>query len=187
MKVIAINGSARSNGNTHLALKILSNHLKNDGIETEIVDLAGLKLNPCLACGKCKGQMKCIQNDDINNIFPKLLAADAIVLGSPTYFSNVASRMAMFIERTGYVARSNNQAFKGKIGAAIAVARRQGANVVYSAMHYYFGLAEMPIATSSYWNILIGREIGEIEKDTEGMETLKNLASNLAQMLKKLR
>jgi multimeric flavodoxin WrbA len=187
MKVIGINGSARSNGNTHLALNKMAEAFKKYNIEMEIINLAEKKLNPCLACGKCSGQMKCIQNDDINGIFDKLLTADGIVLGSPVYFSNISSRMAMFIERTGYIARSNKQPLKGKIGAGIAAARRQGGSIVYSVLNFYFGIAEMPIATSSYWNTVIGREPGAIEGDTEGIQTIQTLAENMAGMLKKLR
>ena len=187
MKVIAINGSARPNGNTHLALETMGKIFQKHKVEFEIIDLATKTLNPCKACGGCKGKKKCVQNDDINAIYEKLLTADGIILGSPTYFSNMSSRMAMFIERTGYIARSNNQALKGKVGAAVAVARRQGANFVYAAMNYYFGIAEMPIATSTYWNILVGREIGEIEKDAEGMKTIQDLAENMSGLLLKLR
>ena len=93
----------------------------------------------------------------------------------------------MFIERTGILARANDNPLKGKVGAPVAVVRRQGANVVYAALNYYFGIAEMPIATSSYWNMLMGKDIGDIEKDEEGLATIDTLAQNLATMIKKLR
>lgn len=187
MKVLLINGSARgSGGNTAKCLEIISSILEEEGIETETVNLNGKKLNPCLACYKCKGKMKCVQDDDINDIFQEMLAADGIILGSPTYFSNVTSRMAMLIERTGIMARTNGNALKGKVGAAVAVARRAGMNFVYSALNYFFGIAEMPIATSSYWNNCVAGPAGTAQEDEEGMKVMKTLARNMATMLKKL-
>jgi multimeric flavodoxin WrbA len=187
MKVIAINGSTRPNGNTRKALELLKEELGKAGNDVEIINLAQKKLNPCHACYKCKGSKTCVQNDDINDIFKQLEPADAIILGSPTYFSNISSRMAMFIERTGIMSRANGNLFAGKIGASVAVARRAGHNVVYSILNYYFGISQMPIATSSYWNVLLGGEPGAIDKDSEGLETMKTLAKNLDNMLKKLR
>jgi multimeric flavodoxin WrbA len=187
MKVIAINGSARPNGNTRKALELVANGLTENGHQVEIINLAEKKLNPCLACYKCKGTKKCVQNDDINGIFAKMVEADGIILGSPVYFSNISSRMAMLIERTGIMARTNDNALSGKIGTAVAVARRAGVNIAYSVMNFYFGIANMPIATSSYWNNVIAKEIGDIEKDTEGNDVLKTLAKNFDNMLKKLR
>lgn len=193
MKVIAINGSTRAKGNTHLALEKVKESLvrrsKDHGVdvEYEIIDLAKMKLNPCRACYNCKEKEECIQDDDINEIFKKMLAADGIILGSPTYFSNVSSRMQMLIERTGIMSRANGNLLKGKIGTAVAIARRQGANVVYAALNYFFGISEMPIASSSYWNICLGKQAGDIENDTEGMEILETLGNNMADMLCKLR
>ncbi len=186
MKAILVNGSARVNGNTKIALNRIEKILQAKGIETEIIDLAIKKLNPCAACYKCANVGKCIQNDDLNSIMEKLQEAKAIVLGSPVYFSNVTSRMQMFIERIGIISRSNGNPLKGKIGASVAIARRQGANFVYAAMNFFFGIMEMPIATSSYWNILIGRAPGDIEKDEEGLKTIDTLAENLITMMQKL-
>ncbi|MHA1846678.1 MAG: flavodoxin family protein [Promethearchaeota archaeon] len=188
MKVIAINGSARgAKGNTRQSLDKLASYLENEGIEVEIIDLSEKKLNPCNACNACKGKNKCIQDDDVNEIYSKLVNADGIVLASPTYFSNVTSRMQMLIERTGTMARGNGNTLKNKVGAAIAVARRAGINFVYAALNYYFGIAQMPIATSTYWNNVIAGPPGQAENDNEGMETIKHLGETLANMLKKLR
>jgi multimeric flavodoxin WrbA len=129
--------------------------------------IADKKLNPCKACGGCAGKKKCVQDDDINAIYQKMVEADGIVLGSPVYFGNVTSRMQMLIERTGYVARSNDNPFKGKIGAPVAVARRAG--------------------TSSYWNMAIAREAGTVMKDDEGIKTMETLGKNMADLLVKLR
>ena len=187
MRVIGINGSTRANGNTQAALKEFAAELQKTGHEMEIIELRKLKLNPCYACGQCSGTKKCFQKDDINGIFQKLDEADGIVLASPVYFSNVTARMAMFIERTGTMFCANDRCFKGKIGASIAVARRAGTNVVYAMLNYYFGIGEMPIASSCYWNNIMARDRGEYEQDEEGIKIVKTLAHNMSQMLEKLR
>jgi multimeric flavodoxin WrbA len=188
MKVLAINGSARgTKGNTQILLDTVGKALKEKKIDFEIIVLADKKLNPCKACGGCAGKKKCVQDDDINAIYQKMVEADGIVLGSPVYFGNVTSRMQMLIERTGYVARSNDNPFKGKIGAPVAVARRAGTTFVYAALNYFFGIAEMPICTSSYWNMAIAREAGTVMKDDEGIKTMETLGKNMADLLVKLR
>ncbi|NMC08365.1 MAG: flavodoxin family protein [Candidatus Lokiarchaeota archaeon] len=188
MKVIMINGSARgAKGNTQILLETVGKALKAKQIDVEIITLAGMRLNSCNGCGSCAGKNKCIQDDDINAIFQKMVDADGIVLGSPTYFGNVTSRMQILIERTGYIARGNNNPFRGKVGAPVAVARRAGTTFVYAALNYFFGIAEMPIATSSYWNMAIGRAPGDVSKDEEGIKTMETLGKNMADMILKLR
>ncbi|MBN2157472.1 MAG: flavodoxin family protein [Candidatus Lokiarchaeota archaeon] len=171
MKVLAVNGSARNNGNTHMALEFVAEELRQEGIEVEIVDLVDVNLHPFSFGGT--------PEDDVPMLREKLKAADGLIIGSPTYYSNVTSRTQMFIERMG-----GSVDLKGKIGAAVAVARRGGANFVYAAINYFFGIHEMPIATSTYWNIVIARKPGEIKKDEEGLKTLKNLGKNMAKLLK---
>jgi len=173
MKVLAVNGSARNNGNTHIALEIVAKELKKEGIEVEILDLVDLKLHPFSYGGT--------PEDDVQILQEKLLAADGLIIGSPTYYSNVTSRTQMFIERMGGLE------LKGKIGAAVAVARRGGANFVYAAINFFFGIHEMPIATSTYWNNVIARKPGEIKNDAEGIETLTTLGRNMAALLKATR
>ena len=193
MKVIAICGSPKPKGNTALALEILGEKLKSymsgshaENLKYEIVYLKKLDIRPCNACNGCYGEGKCVQDDDINMLLNKLLTADGIVLGSPTYFSNVTGRMQMFIERIGLISKLNGSLMKGKIGASVAVARRMGACVVYSAMNYFFGILEMPIASSIYWNVLIGLNPGDIKSDAEGMAILDGLGKNMADLLIKL-
>ena len=188
MKVIAINGSARgAKGNTHALLDVARAELAKHGVECIIIDLAEKRLNPCKACYACSGKKRCVQDDDINAIFAAMLDADGIILASPVYFSNVSSRTQMLVERTGIMARTNGNAFKGKVGASVAVARRAGTNFVYAALNFFFGIAEMPIASSNYWNVGIGREPGDVLKDEEGVKTIQTLASNMAGLLAKLR
>lgn len=188
MKIVALNGSPKIKGNTALSLEILGEKLKSsiENLEYELIHLKKLDLRPCNACNGCYGKGKCVQDDDINELLNKLLTADGIVLGSPTYFSNVTSRMQMFIERIGLISKLNGSLMKGKIGASIAIARRMGANVVYSAMNYFFGILEMPIASSIYWNVLIGLNPGDIKNDAEGMLILDVLGKNMAELLVKL-
>ena len=186
MKVIAVNSSPNLNGNTFQCLEKVCDVLNSNNIETEIIQLRKSDLNPCLACYKCRGKGECVQDDDINHLMKKLSKAEGIILGSPTYFSNVTSRMQMFIERIGLVSKLNGSLLKGKIGASVAVARRMGANVVYSAMNYFFGILEMPIASSIYWNVIVGLQPGDIKNDAEGMQILEKLGENMSAMLLKL-
>lgn len=188
MKVLGVNGSGRgARGNTQIALETLKEAFGAAGVEMEILVLADQELNPCLACYACKQKRRCVQQDGIHALYEKVLAADGLVLASPVYFSNVTSRMAMFIERIGFIARAGDNALAGKVGAAVAVCRRAGANTTFAAMNYFFTIAQMPIASSSYWNVLHGGQPGEVVNDSEGMDTLKTLAANMAEMLKKLR
>lgn len=178
MKVLAINGSARSNGNTHRALEIMAQILNTHKIDVEIIDLVDKKINPF-------DFKKRDKDDELPALAEKVKQVDGLILGSPTYYSNVTSRMQMFFEGIGTLCSRDD--LRGKIGASIAIARRQGANVVYSAMNYFFGIHEMPIATSSYWNLIIAKKPGDIEKDEEGIQTLKTLGKNMSHLLLKLR
>ncbi|MHA1730264.1 MAG: flavodoxin family protein [Promethearchaeota archaeon] len=186
MKVIAINGSPRLNGNTRESLEIVGEVLNENGIEFEIVDLVKLNLKPCNGCAQCMGKGKCVQKDDINDLLKRLLNVDGIILGSPTYFSNLTSRMAMFIERIGIISKLNGNLLKGKVGASVAVARRMGACEVYSAMLYFFGISEMPVTSSKYWNVIVALNPGDVKSDAEGIDILKTLGKNMSNMLKKL-
>ena len=188
MKVIALSGSPNLKGNTAIALEILGEKLKShiENLEYEIIYLRKLDLRSCNGCYGCMGKGKCVQDDDINDLLSKLLKADGIVLGSPTYLSNVTSRMQMFIERIGLISKLNGF-MKGKIGASIAIARRMGANVVWSAMNYFFGILDMPVAPGGgYWNVLVGLRPGDIKNDSEGMTILDGLGKNMANLLVKL-
>ncbi|MDP4180524.1 MAG: flavodoxin family protein [Bacillota bacterium] len=190
MKVIAINGSPRENGNTKQSLEIIEKVLVKNGIEVEFVQLGGMLLHGCRACGGCfknKNRRCAIEKDGLNDILQKVFDADGIIIGSPTYFSNVTTEVKAFIDRCGYVSKANNGLLKHKVGAPVVAVRRSGANFVYSAINFFFGIAEMPIATSSYWNMTVARDIGEIQKDEEGKHTFENLGENMAWMLKKLR
>ena len=189
MKVIAFNGSARKDGNTAILINYALSELGNEGIETELVQLAGKKIHGCIACFKCmeKKDRECAQKDDIfNDCFKKMIEADGIILGSPTYFSDVTPEIKALIDRAGFVSRANDFLFKRKVGAAVVAVRRAGGIHVFDSINHLFLMSQMIVPGSSYWNIGIGREKGEVEKDDEGIQTMKVLGRNMAWLLKNM-
>jgi multimeric flavodoxin WrbA len=189
MKVIAFNGSARKDGNTAILLNLVLDELKNEGIDTEIFQLSGKPLQGCIACYKCFSNKdgKCAVDKDIaNELIGRMLEADGIILGSPTYFADVSAGMKALIERCGMVSRANGDMLRRKVGASVVAVRRAGATHVFNSMNYFFFIAQMIVPGSSYWNLGIGREIGEVRNDNEGVQTMKNLGQNMAWLLKKL-
>jgi len=189
MKVIAINGSARKNGNTALLIKEVFKVLENENIDCEMIQFAGEDINGCLACDHCY-QLKnesCVQQDDIiNSCIEKMKEADGIILASPTYFSDITPELKAFIDRAGRVGRANNNMFKHKIGAAVVAVRRAGAIHAFDAINHFFLIEEMIIPGSLYWNIGIGREVGDVLKDEEGLKNMRNLGKNIIWLLKKV-
>jgi len=188
MKVVGLNGSPRKEGNTYHAIRTVFEELDKEGIGTELVQVGGTDIKGCKACYKCfeRKDRKCIQADDLNLFVEKMIEAEGIIIGSPTYFSNVSTEVKALIDRAGLVARANDHLFRRKVGAAVVAARRAGATDVYSAINYFFGIGHMIIPGSSYWNIGIGRNPGEILNDAEGMQTFRDLGRNMAWLLKKL-
>ena len=189
MKVIAFNGSARKEGNTAVLLNIVLDELKMEGIETEMFTLAGKPIQGCMACYKCfeKKNRRCnVEKDILNECIRKMDEADGILLGSPTYFADVSAGMKALIERCGMVGRANQDMYKRKDGAAVVAVRRAGAIHVFNSLNYFFTISEMIIPGSSYWNIGIGRQPGEVNNDAEGVQTMKNLGRNMAWLMKKM-
>jgi multimeric flavodoxin WrbA len=190
MKVIAFNGSARKEGNTALLLTMVLDELKAEGIETELYSLAGRPVQGCIACYKCfeKKDKRCaVEKDMINECLQKMEAADGILLGSPTYFADVSASMKALIERCGMVGRANPDLYSRKVGAAVVAVRRAGGIHVFNSLNYFFSISGMIIPGSSYWNIGIGRQPGEVNNDAEGVQTMKNLGKNMAWLMKKIR
>ncbi len=191
MKVVAFNGSPRHNGNTAQSIKIVLAELEKEGIETEFVQLGGRKVFGCLACGKCRENKDnlCVRKDDeMNSFIQKMQEADGIIIGSPTYFSNVTTEVKALIDRCGYVNRSNGGIMlRDKVGTAVVSARRAGANFTYAAINFFFGISEMTIASSSYWNMTLSLQPGDVQKDTEGMATFETLGRKMAKLLKQTR
>lgn len=190
MKVLAINGSPREGGNTTIAIKRVFNVLEHEGIECELIELGCHEYRGCIACYRCfetKDKKCSIAKDGINKLIEKMLEADCIILGSPTYFADVTSNMKSVIDRCGMVGKANNNMFKRKIGAAVVSVRRGGAIHVFDTINHFFLAEEMIVAGSSYWNMNIGRNIGDIEDDEEGMTTMQRLGENIAWLLKKIK
>ena len=189
MKVIAFNGSARKDGNTAILINHVFRELENAGIDTQMIQLSGSRIHGCIACMKCyeNKNRHCSVTDDIaNDCIEKMLEADGIVLGSPTYFANVSTEMKALIDRAGMVSRANNDMLARKVGAAVVAVRRAGAIHVFNSINHFFFIGQMIVPGSSYWNLGMGRQKGEVEKDEEGLQTMKNLGRNMAWLLKKL-
>lgn len=189
MKVIAFNGSARRNGNTAILIKEVFSELDAEGIATEMVQLAGKTIRGCTACGKCfdNQDKRCaIDNDFANECIEKMVEADGIILASPTYFADVTAEIKALIDRAGYVARANPDMLKRKVGAAVVAVRRAGSIHAFDTLNHFFLISQMIVPGSSYWNIGIGRAIGDVEQDEEGLETMRILGRNMAWLLNKI-
>ena len=189
MKVIAFNGSARKDGNTAFLIRRVFQVLEKEGIETELIQLAGKQIHGCRACGTCrkvKNKQCKIVNDNVNLYIEKMASADGIILGSPTYFSMMSPETKALIDRAGFVARANSDLFKRKVGAAVVAVRRAGGIPTFDAINHFFLISQMIIPGSSYWNVGIGLNKGDVEKDEEGMQTMEDLGKNMAWLLKKL-
>jgi multimeric flavodoxin WrbA len=190
MKVVAFNGSPRKNGNTFLLLQMVLDELKKHDIETKLIQLGSEALQGCIACYGCKKNMdqKCVlKNDKMNEYIAEMLKADGIILGSPTYLCNVTSNMKSLLDRAGLVAKVNNDMFKYKVGATVVAVRRCGAAHVFNSLNYFFLISQMFVPGSTYWNMGIGLEPGDVKEDTEGLRTMENLGKNMAWLLKKIK
>jgi len=189
IRVVAFNGSSRKDGNTAILLNLVLDELKKEEIETELIQLAGETLSGCIACNRCrenKDQQCAVTDDRVNEYITKMKQAQGILLGSPTYISDMTANMKALIERSAIVSRSNGSMFKRKVGAAVISVRRAGSTHVLSSMNYFFLITQMIIPGSNYWNMGIGRNPGEVKDDAEGIQTMKTLGQNMAWLLKKL-
>ena len=189
MKVVAFNGSAQKDGNTAALINVVLGELQTQGIETELFQLAGRKIRGCMACYKCfqnKDQRCAAKGDVLNECIMKMLEADGIILGSPTYFSNVSSELKALIDRAGLVAKANGDMLKRKIGAAVVAVRRAGSIHVFNSINHFFLIGQMIVPGSSYWNMGIGLNKGDVENDQEGIRTMKVLGENMAWLIKQL-
>jgi multimeric flavodoxin WrbA len=185
--VLTICGSPRKNGNTQELLEAFCDKVRGQGVGAELVLLSGLKIEPCIACVRCKETKdgSCAQkNDDFQAVFDKMKDADAIVVGSPVYFGCATSQTTSLLHRAGYVAKANGGLFTGKIGGSVVVARRAGQNFTFAQLNFFFGISDMVVPGSTYWNIAFGRNKGEVMNDKEGVETVLHFAENIARMVK---
>jgi multimeric flavodoxin WrbA len=189
MKVVAFNGSARKDGNTAILVRYVLSELEKEGIGTEFVQLAGKKAHGCIACFKCRENQnrRCaLKNDVINECIEKIEGAEGVILASPTYFTDVTAEMKALIDRAGMTAKTNGDMFRRKVGAAVVAVRRGGAIHTFDTINHFFTISQMVIPGASYWNVGIGREIGDVEGDEEGIATMKILGQNMAWVMTKL-
>jgi len=189
MKVVAFNGSARKDGNTAILINYVLRELEKEDMETELIQLSGKKIYGCKACGKCikNRDQRCSVNDDVlNECIKKMIEAQGIILGSPTYFADITTEMKALIDRAGFVAKVNNDMFKRKVGAAVVAARRGGSIHAFDSINHFFFISQMIVPGSQYWNISFGLEKGDVEKDVEGIQIMKVLGENMAWLLKKI-
>lgn len=189
MKVLGINGSPRKDGNTATLIKIVFSELTKEGIETELVQLSENRVEGCKACRAChKNRNKqCVITDDFfNECLAKMIASDGIILGSPVYSAGVTSQMKALIDRASMVLAGDKGLLKHKVGASVIAARRGGAISAFDTLNNFLYSKEMLLVGSSYWNMVYGNAIGEVEQDKEGIENMKNLGQNMAWILKKI-
>ncbi len=181
MKVLLINGSPHPNGCTARGLKEMETVLNSDGIETETIVIGNQDIRGCIACGTCRKLGKCVFNDVVNEVAEKFEKADGIVVGSPVYYAGANGTLISFLDRLFYSTRFDKTM---KVGACIVSSRRAGSTTTYDEINRYFGITSMPIATSNYWNEIHGFTAEDVEKDKEGLQTIRNLGHNMAFMIK---
>ena len=183
MKVVALNGSPRIDGNTYHLLTHVCAELEKNGIETEIIHIGGKSIHGCTACTKCfeKHDHTCIiDNDIVNECITKMIEADGIIIGSPTYFADVSTEVKALIDRSGLVSMANGGLFTRKVGAAVVAVRRGGSIHAFDTINHFFGIGNMFTVGSSYWNMGFGYQSGDVEKDSEGIVTMHDLGQNMA-------
>ncbi len=187
MKVIAINGSPKQEGNTWHALTGVGRQLQENGIEFEIIHVGNKAVRGCMACGTCaknKDEKCSIGTDPVNEWIQQIKEADGIILGSPVYYAGIAGTMKCFLDRAFYVAGANGGLFRQKVAAAVVAVRRTGGSVTFDSLNHYLTYSEMILATSNYWNITHGRAPGEVLQDGEGVQIMDVLGQNMAWLLK---
>lgn len=181
MKVLLINGSPKADGNTAFALSQMAEVFADQNIETEIIHVGRQLIFGCLGCGACYKLGKCVIDDIVNETAEKLAQADGMVIGSPVYYASPNGTLISFLDRLFY---SNRADLRMKVGASIVCARRGGTTAAMDVLNKYFTISQMPVASSSYWNIIHGGKPGEAAQDAEGIRTMRNLAKNMAFMMK---
>lgn len=190
MKVTAFNCSPRKDGNTSDMIKTVLSVLEENGIETEFVQVGGVDMHTCHACGMCKKNMngKCVLDDDLLNEYSaKMVESDGIIIGSPTYFADLTPEAKILIDRIGYsCGTKDGNPLKRKVGAAVVSVRRAGSIHTFDSINHFFLIKEMIVAGSTYWNMSLSRDRGDYENDAEGVSTMKKLGENMAWLLKKL-
>lgn len=181
MKVLLVNGSPHQKGCTYTALSEVAKTLNEEGIETEIFWIGIKPIGGCMGCGGCRNLGKCVIDDVVNEFVEKAREADGFIFGSPVHYAAASGAMTSFMDRAFY---SGKQAFQFKPASAVISARRAGTTATYDQLNKYFGITEMPIVSSRYWNMVHGSCPEDVLKDEEGMQTMRMLGRNMAYLLK---
>ena len=182
MKVLLVNGSPRAKGCTYTALTEVAKALEADGIETEIFQVGAKPVRDCIACMKCRELKKCVFDDDVANaLIERAKTADGFVFGSPVYYAHPSGILLSVLDRAFY---AGGYAFAGKPGASGVSARRGGTAGSFDVINKYFGITQMPVVSSSYWNMVYGKTPDEVRQDEEGLQTMRNIGHNMAYLLK---
>ena len=182
-KVLIINGSPKAKGNTALALQEVQRALESQGIETEWMHVGHHAIRGCIGCGRCRELGKCVFDDDVNEAAAKFQEADGLLIGTPVYYASPAGTLVSFLDRLFFSTPFSKMM---KVGAAVAVARRGGLTATYDMLNKYFGISNMPITTSRYWNQVHGQTPGQVTEDQEGMQTMRQLGRNMAFLIKSI-
>lgn len=184
MKALLVNGSPRPNGCTFTALTELRNTLESEGIEVELIHVGNKNIRGCIACRKCASTGKCVFDDIVNDVAPKLAEADAFVIGAPVYFSSPAGGAISFMDRLFFSTLHTDKTMK--VGAAVVTCRRGGNTASFDVLNKYFTMTGMPVASSQYWNMVYGGSAEEVRQDAEGLQTMRTLGRNMAFMMKSI-
>ena len=187
MKVIGINGSSHKDGNTAIIIGKVFDELNKEGIETELIQLADYDIEPSRGCFACKGHGNCVfTKDGFTEIFSRIVEADGIILGSPVYSADVSATMKAFLERGGVVVATNPGLLRHKVGASVAAVRRGGGMTTVDTMNHFMLNKEMIVVGSTYWNMVYGKNVGDVLSDDEGMANMRNLGENIAWLIKRI-
>lgn len=187
MKIVAVNGSPKTKGNTAQALLYLADQFDRQGIELEIIQVGNYKIRGCLACGKCKENQdeKCvIKGDQVNSWIQKMKQAAGIILASPVHYAGISGTMKSFLDRAFYVSSANGNLYRHKVGSSLVVVRRAGGLPAFNQLNNYLNYSEMLLPGSNYWNIIYGTAPGDISQDEEGKQILRVLAKNMSWALR---
>lgn len=184
MKALLINGSPNVSGCTYTALEEVSKTLNKEGIETEIIHVGNKDIRGCIACRQCKTKGKCVFDDLVNEVAPKLAECDGIVIGSPVYFASANGTLISFIDRLFYSMTADKTM---KVGAAVVSCRRGGNTSTFDEINKYFTISGMPVASSQYWNMVHGNSPEEVKQDLEGLQTMRTLGKNMAFLMKSIK
>lgn len=183
MKVLILNGSPHSSGNTAVALAEMIKIFDAEGIENELIQVGNKNIRGCIGCGKCSSLGKCVFDDEVNEIAKKFETADALLVGTPVYYSSVNATLLAVLQRLFYSTRFDKTM---KVGAGIVVARRGGCSATFDELNKYFTISGMPVASSQYWNSIHGGAPKEALEDAEGLQTMRTLARNMVFLMKSI-